>query len=253
MNTNLEIIEGSMVVYDYSFDKQEKFNSFKESLPYFLAYLKYDGFKPHFRLYKQKDSDPDTPIYLASVKYISSWIAFLLDIYDTYAETHGIQIAVIRSTTQTPPLINVEKAILNLSYEELCQELNIEPVKLQRDDMYRNKWGSRYWTFLHNTSIVCQSNVNLTTKLANLMLNLGKILPCSDCARNYRKKDPKVTVTVPMTQTNDSITVMFNLHTKERLDTGGKTISLLEFAKWNKLTITGSKSVNYSQIIKNLS
>ena len=250
MNNNLKLIEGSIVVYDYTFDKQEKFKAFKEALTYFLAYVKYEGFKPNFRLYKPNENDPDTPIYLASVKYLSGWIAFLLDVYNFYGESHGIRVAELRSTIQTPPLINVEKAIVNLSYTDLCEEFKIEPVILQRDDMYRNKWGSRYWTFLHNISIVCQMNSNLTTKLANLMLNLGKILPCSECASNYRKKDPLVTVTIPMTQTMDSITVMFNLHTKERLDTGGKTISIEESAKWNELTIVNSKTVKYSQIIK---
>ncbi|KAG8148367.1 sulfhydryl oxidase [Chelonus insularis] len=123
---------------------------------------------------------------------------------------------------------------------DACRELfgiseKLEKIKLERNDWSLDKWGRAYWNFLHSLSILVQyTNQKYPERLvmeyyAALMLNFDVILPCAVCADNYQKKNPLMSVSLPIIYSKDAIKVTYDLHNSVRINNGNDIYDFRDF------------------------
>ncbi|UHB41726.1 Ac92 [Macrobrachium rosenbergii nudivirus] len=97
------------------------------------------------------------------------------------------------------------------SYEDLMQSIHITPRPFNKNEAYyKNIWGPMFWRFLHLTSILSTTLMQIEI-FAFTMLNFNLCLICPECAYNFKAKNPfKLMMNISLSQ--DPTTNMYNFH-----------------------------------------
>lgn len=216
--TKLLLIEGSFTRYIYTYNFKEQFDAWKVAASAFLAYAGgvdvLDKFKHIIYTYR------------------SGWLNLI-------AEING-----------QPMIFNAQK-LHSMTMPDIYASLNLPETNLKDNDSSMTKWGPRYWQFLHLTSIMVNRSQIRTNIFASFMYNFDIFLYCSICSRNYQNLDAMRTVTVPMMQSKDPITTIFNLHNSVNQHTTKPTFTIEAFCDSYNLQYNSSavEEIHYSQPI----
>lgn len=139
--------------------------------------------------------------------------------------------------------------MMNWTLDDVCKILDIEKKILTPQEYTIPFWGPRYWNFLHITSFLVDGRQNIIKAFASLMYIFNLMLICSTCSQHYMEKKPLLTVTVPMLESSDPITTIFNLHNTVNAATNKPQYSLEAFCNKYNAEIYGTDTVVYDTTI----
>lgn len=215
------LFEDVYACHRFTFDVDRQFESFKRAATYFVGYLVH---------YKTVDR--------MFVQYRVHWLTFVSRVLRKHGHEHA---------TVDEKMTADQFAALTLP--DLYERLRLDAHTFTPADSYKNVWGNRYWEFLHAASLCVDGDVTLTRAFANLMLNFHLVLVCGACYNSYKKKDPLRTVTVPMRETLDPVTVLFNLHNNVNAEIGNRPFSIWQFCDRYDCTVIDEYTRSYKTII----
>lgn len=216
------LFEDAYTCHLYAFDRQRQFERFKRAATHFVGYLIH--YKTVDRLF---------------VQYRIYWLVFVSRVLQTHGHRHE---------PVTDDNMSVDQ-FTALTLSDVYSRFQLDPYTFSPDDGYKNVWGNRYWEFLHTLTLCIDRNVPLIRAFANLMLNFHLVLVCGACYNNYRRKDPLRTVTVPIRETLDPITVTYNLHNAVNAETGNAQFALAEFCDRYECKLVDTYTHNYRTIV----
>ena len=135
--------------------------------------------------------------------------------------------------------------LMNWTIDDACQTLNLEKIVLKPEEYTTTYWGPRYWKFLHLTSFLVDGRQEIIKMFASLMYIFNLLLICQICSLNYMKKQPMLTVTIPMIESSDPITTIFNLHNTVNIATNKKEFSIEAFCNKYGAQIYATEKITY--------
>lgn len=227
-NTKNHLFAGEYTIpREYEFDRNIAYLRFKSATVHFLGFLK---------LVKLT--------HLLKV-YIVKWIKFIADVCNKYeGEQRG------HITVDDLDFMSVEEFLDFMRNNNVNARLGVENYIFNEPLLLINTWGTPYWTFLHYTSFCVYKDVRLTNNLAYLLLNFHLLLLCGACSYNYKMHNPLQTITIPMVQTSDPITIMYDFHNRVNKFTGSNIMSLDEFARTYTCQYEGERKILYNVSIE---
>jgi len=108
------------------------------------------------------------------------------------------------------------------SLEYIAEGFTGERTALQSSMLITpNFWGPTFWKHIHSMSIVSYGINSLCNCLGQLMSLFDMLLPCVTCQVGFLRKHPYQTITVPVKNTGDSITILNAFHNQVTLSIPG--------------------------------
>ncbi len=227
------LIDGVMQKNYYKFDRQQAYENFKNSAAYFAGFLM-----------DMMAVGKSAPI-INGMKL--KWLKFIKTImlYEDYEMDNSS--SNFRDLNRFNELDYNDMPSLTLEQVSDMMDLDIDKMKQYREN--RGNWGPNLWLFLHNTSFMVDGNQIFIETFAGLMLNFNLVMYCSICVNGYVAKDPLQNVVIPMVESSDPITVIFQLHNLVNKSTNKPNLSIEAFCNLYNCNITDSESISYSRVI----